>query len=340
MKIFHELDPDLKKSLKAALRDLWTHTSTAIEGNTLTLGETRFVIEEGLTVSGKPLKDHNEVIGHAKAIDLIYDLVKASELTEDALFNLHKAVMDSTGFDFYKPVGAWKNDLNGVNFFNEKTGKQDYIEFPPPGEIPALMKDWIELFNSRLRKKLSPEKALDVYSELHTSFVSIHPFFDGNGRVARLVSNIPVLKAGLPPVIIEKTQREKYIQLLGNYQLEAGPDLPRPGKLFDPPALASFKQFCRESFKASQQLVDDFQKRQVQRDEKNGILKITREITDPETRKKLTALLREKHRIDTALACPQDEKGLSERDQLNHRRALADLEKRRSTLISKISKLV
>ena len=62
---------DLHQSLLSQIRELWTHTSTALEGNTLTLGETKFVIEEGLTVSGKPLQDHQEVMGDARAIELI-----------------------------------------------------------------------------------------------------------------------------------------------------------------------------------------------------------------------------------------------------------------------------
>jgi Fic family protein len=65
------LDNDIRDALLKQLRNLWTHTSTAIEGNTLTLGETAFVLEEGLTISGKPLKDQQEVVGHARAIDLI-----------------------------------------------------------------------------------------------------------------------------------------------------------------------------------------------------------------------------------------------------------------------------
>lgn len=71
-----DLDNDIRDELLAQLRNLWTHTSTAIEGNTLTFGETAFVLEEGLTISGKPLKDHEEVVGHAKAIDLVYDFIK------------------------------------------------------------------------------------------------------------------------------------------------------------------------------------------------------------------------------------------------------------------------
>ena len=71
-KFLDGLDADIRQSLLNQLRDLWTHNSTALEGNSLTLGETSFVIAEGLTVSGKPFKDHEEVVGHARAIDLIY----------------------------------------------------------------------------------------------------------------------------------------------------------------------------------------------------------------------------------------------------------------------------
>ena len=108
-----DLDNDIREALLAQLRNLWTHTSTAIEGNTLTLGETAFVLEEGLTISGKPLKDHEEVVGHARAIDLIYDLIRReSDLTEKDLFDLHNAVQTERIIDVYKPVGAWKVEPN------------------------------------------------------------------------------------------------------------------------------------------------------------------------------------------------------------------------------------
>ena len=110
-----DLDNDIRDALLAQLRNLWTHTSTAIEGNTLTLGETAFVIEEGLTISGKPLKDHEEVVGHAKAIDLVYDLIRReSQLAEKDLFDLHKAVQTERVVDVYKPVGAWKVEPNST----------------------------------------------------------------------------------------------------------------------------------------------------------------------------------------------------------------------------------
>jgi len=103
------LDNDRQKALMAQLRNLWPHTSTAIEGNTLTLGETAFVLEEGLTVSGKPLKDHEEVVGHARAIDLVYELVEAGgTFTQEQLFSLHKAVQVQRVVDVYKPEEGWK----------------------------------------------------------------------------------------------------------------------------------------------------------------------------------------------------------------------------------------
>ena len=100
----------------AQLRDLWTHSSTAIEGNTLTLGETKFVIEEALTVSGKPLKDHQEVVGHARAIDLIYVMVGKAEINDTDLFELHKAIITQAVVDVYKPVGGWKKEPNGYRY--------------------------------------------------------------------------------------------------------------------------------------------------------------------------------------------------------------------------------
>ncbi|BBO79963.1 hypothetical protein [Desulfosarcina ovata] len=96
------LDPDLKKALIAQLRNLWTHTSTAIEGNTLTIGETAFVLEEGLTIAGKPLKDHQEVVGHARAIDLVYECLEQGRAFAEAdLFASRKAVQtDETACRF------------------------------------------------------------------------------------------------------------------------------------------------------------------------------------------------------------------------------------------------
>jgi Fic family protein len=161
LNFLNELDEALRKIVIAQLRNLWTHTSTAIEGNSLTLCETAFVIEEGLTVSGKPLKDHQEVVGHAKAIDLIYDLVKQeTEITENDLFNLHKAVQTALLFDVNKPVGNWKSEPNYTSMINED--RQIIFEYACPDDVPLLMKEWLTMLNSYMKQTLSKDAAKEA----------------------------------------------------------------------------------------------------------------------------------------------------------------------------------
>ncbi|WP_035241350.1 Fic family protein [Desulfobacter vibrioformis] len=257
------LDNDLQKALITQLRNLWTHTSTAIEGNTLTLGETAFVLEEGLTISGKPLKDHEEVVGHARAIDLVYGLLdQGTPFNKEALFNLHKAVQTHVIIDIYKPVGGWKKEPNStVGVVDEK---QVVFEYATPGDVPSLMEQWFKLYHVLMASAVpgDKKKALQAYVSLHISFVRIHPFFDGNGRMARLVANLPVLKAGLPPVIVPREQRKAYIDALSQYhyavgQIEKGDDL-----LPEPETIKPFAAFCEQAWRASMDLVDEIHKKQ------------------------------------------------------------------------------
>ena len=270
--LFNGLDRDIQEALKAQLRNLWTHHSTALEGNSLSLGETAFVIDEGLTISGKPLKDHHEVIGHAKAIDLIYDLVDRSEpISEQVLFDLHKAVQTSLITDVYKPIGAWKNEPNGTNTVNSD-GKQIFIEFAKPATVPMLMNEWLKLFNQYLtQSSQSQELCLQQYVNLHVAFVRIHPFFDGNGRMARLLSNVPILKAGFPPIVIPKEIRFEYIRALASYELAVGQAqlisglegeallLPQSEKL------SEFRRVCERAWNESQELVEQAKEQQKKR---------------------------------------------------------------------------
>ncbi len=266
LKLFNGLDADLQQALIIQLRDLWSHTSTAIEGNTLTLGETAFVLQEGLTISGKPLKDHEEVVGHARAIDLIYDLVENMTIfTEKEMFSLHKAVQTQAIVDVYKPVGGWKKEPNSTAAVID--GKQYVFEYAPPDDIHALMGNWFELYH-RLDKSLKPDnrqQALMAYVQLHVSFVRIHPFFDGNGRLARLIANIPVLKSGLPPVIIPVQKRKQYIDALSVYHFSTGQIKSGDPLLSNENALELFPRFCEQSWEESLSLVENIKKRQKRR---------------------------------------------------------------------------
>ena len=257
------LDKDLRKALLIQLRNLWTHTSTAIEGNTLTLGETAFVLEEGLTISGKPLKDHEEVVGHARAIDLVYDLVQnETPFTEKQLFSLHKAVQTGIIIDVYKPVGGWKKEPNStVAVVGEN---QVVFEYGQPGDIPLLMKSWFELYRE-INQSLKPndsQQALAAYVQLHVSFVRIHPFFDGNGRLARLIANVPVLKSGLPPIIIPQKQRKQYIDALSAYHFSAGQIKPGEPLLPNQDELQAFTVLCEQAWGESLALVKNIRQKQ------------------------------------------------------------------------------
>lgn len=223
MKEFLEkFDNDLKKILLARIRDLWTHSSTAIEGNTLTLGETSFVLNQGLTISGKPLKDHEEVKGHAAAIDILYDMThKADKLTKENLFDLHKAVMLNLIIDIYQPVGKWKVEHNGT-YHTDKNGKTIYKEYPAPDKIFGLMEKFIDEFNS-IPIPSNEAEAIKAYAKIHIDFTCIHPFADGNGRMARLLSNIPLLKAGMPPLVIKLEDKKEYLEILSQYDYNSKP---------------------------------------------------------------------------------------------------------------------
>jgi Fic family protein len=169
-----------------------------------------------VTIAGKPIKDHQEVIGHARAIEIIYDLVdRNGPIKEEDLFLLHRAVQTNVIVNILKPVGAWKKEPNGAQ--GVVKDQQRFFNFAQPEDVPELMKEWLDLLNHRIKDNLSAMEALAAYSELHVSFVRIHPFFDGNGRMARLLANLPVLKSGYPPIIIPNERRLEYIRFLSEY---------------------------------------------------------------------------------------------------------------------------
>jgi len=247
------LDSDLKRELLAQIRDQWTHTSTALEGNTLSLGDTHFVLQEGLTISGKPIKDHLEVIGHAHAIELLYQCLN-EPLTKSIVFELHKAVQTEHVTDIYKPYGAWKVEPNGTHTV-APDGRQVFIEYAMPASVPVLMTEIIDFTNATGVDNGLKATAHEVYSKIHMGIVHVHPFWDGNGRVARLLANIPLLKAGLPPLTIPEEHRRSYLQLLGDYQFAIGQLNDTKGVWPDESLLSDFHQFCDSCYGGIRDLV-------------------------------------------------------------------------------------
>lgn len=212
-KFLEGLPSSKQQELLSMLRTTWTHNSTALEGNTLNLGETQFILSEGLTVSGKPLKDHKEVMGHATAIDLLYDMIN-SELTISKIKQLHKAVQTEVVFDIDKPYGDFKVVPNGT-YLLLADNSSVYHAYSKPFDVPELMVGLAEYIESC--KPNSMDEAITMYATAHLIFGQIHPFWDGNGRIARLIANLVLLRAGFAPLVIPATRRFDYISILSKY---------------------------------------------------------------------------------------------------------------------------
>ena len=248
------LDADLRASLLKQIRDLWTHSSTALEGNTLSLGDTHFILEEGLTISGKPVRDHMEVRGHARAIDLLYQSL-GQPIGEEIVFALHRAVQTEHIDDIYKPIGAWKIEANGTHTIGSDN-KPRFVEYAQPLFVAQLMAEVFGYINSINPDDISLSNAAQVYAKVHMGVAHIHPFWDGNGRIARLLANIPLLKAGLPPLVIAQEQRRTYIQTLSSYQISIGPLTSTSGVWPDPHQLQGFNRFCDSCYGSTKELVE------------------------------------------------------------------------------------
>jgi Fic family protein len=184
-----------------------TYTSNAIEGNTLSSVETALVIEHGVAIGGKPLKDHLEALDHYDAIRYVRELGRqTAPLTEGDGRNLHRLVMQRSAPDM---AGRYA-DL--PRYVRTETGRHS---FPSPAEIPALVGD----FTIWLRTAPdSPETAFTA----HLRLVDIYPFNDGNGRTARLLMNLILIRGGYPPIAVRPEDRLEYIRSLQGEQAGGG----------------------------------------------------------------------------------------------------------------------
>jgi Fic family protein len=193
----------LRGKALAQLRDYYkiglTWTSNALEGNSLTESETKVILEDGITVGGKPLRDHFEAVGHAEAFDLLFRLAKRREITEAEIRKLHRLF-------FYRidPAGAGRYRKEPALI----TGAT--IELPPPSRI----KDEMQQFVAGIPEQRARRHAVEFAAWLHLRLVTIHPFADGNGRTARLLMNLALIREGYPVTIIPPVVRPAYIEAL------------------------------------------------------------------------------------------------------------------------------
>lgn len=196
----------LPKSAVQKLREKFqiemTYNSNAIEGNSLTLKETFLVINEGITVKGKPLKDHLEAKDHHAALEYLYDLIdkdKKHTVSEMLIRKLHQIIIQETDKEW---AGRYRNA--NVIIGGAKHTPPDALR------VPQKMKDSIDW----LKVQKNKINTIELSALLHHKLVHIHPFFDGNGRTARLTMNLLLMQAGYPLVIILKNDRKKYYDVL------------------------------------------------------------------------------------------------------------------------------
>lgn len=195
--------------IKESLSIEWTYNSNSIEGNTMSLRETQMVLQEGITVKGKSLREHFETHNHDKAIDYLYSIInEAYTLRSIDILSLHGLVLRSIEEDFAGRIRNGGVRITGANFTP-----------PNANKVPDLLDELIDFINTNPLNL----NDIELATIFHHKLVWIHPFFDGNGRTVRLSMNLLLMRCGFPPAIILKNDRKKYYEALnqannGNYQ--------------------------------------------------------------------------------------------------------------------------
>lgn len=207
LKMKKELDSKRAKIPQEALRTFddsfdieYAHNSTAIEGNTLTLLQTKAVIEDGLSIGGKTLREIYEVSNHAKAFEYVKKCAaEGKQLDENIVKDIHAILM--------------ANILTGGIYRNVEVRISGSAHRPP---APNEMYRQIKHFFTDLPQK-TEFNAIELAAWTHAEFVKIHPFIDGNGRTSRMIMNYQLLAQGFLPISISKESHLEYFEALEAY---------------------------------------------------------------------------------------------------------------------------
>jgi Fic family protein len=227
---------DVEGKIFQKLRIDWNYHSNAIEGNQLTRGETVQLIMQGITAKGKPFRDHLDIKGHNDSIDLMFGIIKDNRpISEIDIKQINQmllkepyesVVVNSDGLKLFRKIipGQYKTQPNHV-----KTVSGEIHYYTEPQDVSIKMKELIDWLNIEIKiKELNP---LIIASVLHHKFVAIHPFDDGNGRTARILMNLILIKFGYTIIVLKNENKlnyygaleladegeyEDFINLLGN----------------------------------------------------------------------------------------------------------------------------
>lgn len=202
---YRPLPSELVQNLEEWLDIELTYTSNAIEGNTLSRMETALIIEKGITVEGKSLREHLEAINHKKALEYIRELAKKKHqfLEEKDILYIHSLILKGINDQWpgrYRQVP--------VRISGSEVVLPDYIK------VPSFMKDFMRWLGS-----IQGEHPVKIAADAHYKLVSIHPWIDGNGRTSRLLMDLILIQHGYPPAIIRKEERRRYLSSIEEAQL-------------------------------------------------------------------------------------------------------------------------
>lgn len=198
---FRPLPPIVVAELKKLYDVRFTYNSNAIEGNTLTQSETALVLETGITIGGKTLREHLEVIGHKDAINYIEQLAQNSTaIREWEIKQIHNLILRAIAPE---EAGCYRQ-------LDVKAAGTEYV-YPPHYLLNDLMTEFVTWLNSA---SAAVQQPINFAAEAHLRFVSIHPFRDGNGRTGRLLMNLLLLRTGYPIVVISNQVRKAYIDAI------------------------------------------------------------------------------------------------------------------------------
>ena len=196
------LSPAIVKNLHEDLILRWTYHSNAIEGNTLTLLETKVVLE-GITVGGKALREHFEAINHRDAILYVEDIIKKQEpFSEWQIRNIHQLILKNI------------DDVNAGRYRQQNVLISGATTNPPDH---TLLNDKMAQFIDWYNQEADTLHPIERAAKVHADFVGIHPFVDGNGRTSRLLMNLELMKAGYPPSVITVENRLAYYEALDQW---------------------------------------------------------------------------------------------------------------------------
>jgi Fic family protein len=194
-----QISPDSFEAIVKWLRVELTYTSNHIEGNTLTREETALSVEEGLTSGSKPIKDYLEAKNHAEAFDYIVSLINLEKINyEDVILEIHSLILN----------GIDDNNRGRYRNVRVRIAGADVV-LPNPLKVPDLMRNFAEKLDGK------PDSVLKAF-EAHYKLVEIHPFIDGNGRTARLLMNLILMRARYLPMVIAPIERKRYISAINS----------------------------------------------------------------------------------------------------------------------------